>query len=98
EHHYFDMTPAILNLAFTDDPIATEHNVEDLLRLFPRATITRRRINPAEVGMKEVGHVGFFRRNAKALWPIAGDYLDAQSNSSQSVPSRGSTGGSARSG
>ena len=88
EHHYYDITAPILNLSFTDDPIANDHNVDDLIRLFTKARMVKRRIDPHEVGMKEVGHLGFFRRSAKALWPIVGDFLDAQDSAAQSVPSR----------
>ena len=44
-------------------------NVDDLLRLFPSAAITKERVTAAEYGLERLEHVGFFRPNAAALWP-----------------------------
>jgi predicted alpha/beta hydrolase len=91
KHHFFDITAPVLNLSFTDDPIATDANVDDLLRLFPRASIDKRRVRPADVGMRAVGHVGYFRRSASALWPIVADFLGG--DLARGLPSRESLGG-----
>ncbi|MEM1449218.1 MAG: alpha/beta fold hydrolase [Planctomycetota bacterium] len=58
----------IVNVTATDDPIATEANVEDLLRLFPNADITRVRLVPSDLGVPSIGHVGFFRPSLGAAW------------------------------
>lgn len=97
EHHYFDIKAPILNLAFVDDPIATEHNVDDLMRLFTSAVIVKKRVAPSDFGLKEVGHVGFFRRASRAIWPLVGDFLDAEDVGAQSVSSREPSRGSAQS-
>ena len=65
----------ILWLTATDDPIATPENVDDMLRLYENASVTRRLIRPREYGLKRIAHVDFFRtRNAK-LWPLIADWL-----------------------
>jgi predicted alpha/beta hydrolase len=96
EHYHSAITAPLLNLSFTDDPIATDANVDDLLRLYPRAAIDKRRIRPVDVGMRAVGHVGFFRQGASALWPIVGDFLDG--DRARRLPPREPAGSGARSG
>ncbi|MEM8488427.1 MAG: alpha/beta fold hydrolase [Bacteroidota bacterium] len=54
---------------FTDDPIATPANATPMLALFKRAAIEKVWINPTELGLKEVGHLGFFWKHiGKSLW------------------------------
>ena len=73
---FFDQIKGpILWLTATDDPIATPENIDDMLRLYENASVTRSRINPREYGLERIGHVDFFRaRNAK-LWPLIADWL-----------------------
>ena len=77
---FFDQIKGpILWLTATDDPIATPENIDDMLRLYENASVTRSRINPREYGLERIGHVGFFRaRNAK-LWPLIADWLSPKS-------------------
>ena len=77
---FFDQIKGpILWLTATDDPIATPENIDDMLRLYESASVTRRRINPREYGLERIGHVDFFRaRNAK-LWPLIADWLSPKS-------------------
>lgn len=35
-----------------------------------------RTLHPAEHGLTEIGHMGFFRRRAQGLWPIALEWLE----------------------
>ncbi|MFQ5549310.1 MAG: alpha/beta fold hydrolase [Woeseia sp.] len=65
----------ILWLTATDDPIATPENIDDMLRLYENASITQRRIDPAEYGLKRIGHIDFFRSRNAELWPIVTDWL-----------------------
>ncbi|MEM9378301.1 MAG: alpha/beta fold hydrolase [Planctomycetota bacterium] len=58
----------IINVTATDDPIATDTNVEDLLRLFPHAEVSRVRLVPSELGVPSIGHVGFFRPELRTAW------------------------------
>ena len=77
---FFDQIKGpILWLTATDDPIATPENIDDMLRLYENASVTRRRIGPREYGLKRIAHVDFFRaRNAK-LWPLIADWLSPKS-------------------
>lgn len=76
-HAYGEMSAPMLNLSFTDDTIATAANIEDLLRLFPSAPVERRRYAPEDVQGRAIGHIGFFRRANKDLWPEVADFLTA---------------------
>ncbi|HEX4872655.1 MAG TPA: alpha/beta fold hydrolase [Nevskiaceae bacterium] len=77
---YFDAVRLpLLSLAFTDDPIATAANVEGLLGFYPQAAIERRRLAPAGLGLRSIGHLQFFsRRMPEALWRQPLDWLEAQ--------------------
>lgn len=69
----------LLSWSFTDDPIATPSAVEALLALYPHARIERRRTAPAELGVRAIGHHGFFaERHRDSLWRAALDWCDAR--------------------
>jgi predicted alpha/beta hydrolase len=75
-HHYYDEFRApILSLYSRDDSIATERNVQDLLRLFPSAPKQKICLDPNQLGVPSVGHVDFFRASRAAAWPLALDWL-----------------------
>jgi len=76
-HAYGEISAPILNLSFVDDTIATAANIEDLLRLFPAASIERRRFGAEDVQGRAIGHIGFFRSGNKDLWPEVADFLVA---------------------
>lgn len=69
-HYYDDITAKILWLTASDDPLATPANVDDMIRLFSRAEITKWRVEPASVGLQKIAHVDFFRKRNAALWPV----------------------------
>jgi predicted alpha/beta hydrolase len=58
----------ILAYSFDDDPYAPLINVRWLHARYERAALEHRHLDPRELGLARVGHFGFFRRNAKALW------------------------------
>ncbi len=63
-HFSDDIRVPLLSLSFTDDKIATEANVDDLLRLFPNAQIAKQRLTPESVGLKSVDHRLFGERRS----------------------------------
>jgi len=70
ERHWFaSIRCPVLNITMGDDPLATADNVRDLLRLFTKADVEVRRLDPAAFGLARVGHAGFFRRANRILWP-----------------------------
>ena len=54
----------------TDDEIATEANVKDLLRLYPNAPTKFVEINPQQHGYKYIGHMLMFKKSHQKLWPL----------------------------
>lgn len=75
EHFYNEFDTPILWLTATDDPIATPENVDDMLRLFTSAPVTRQRIDPGDFALEQIGHIDFFRKRNAKLWPIVTDWL-----------------------
>jgi predicted alpha/beta hydrolase len=65
--------------SFTDDPYAPRPAVESLLDAYTGADITHRHLTPAEVGVSEIGHFGFFRERFRdTLWQESVAWLRRQ--------------------
>lgn len=74
----FNLTPwqkfdrPMLSYGFTDDFMAPEAAIDGLLEEFTAAQnlglIDKRIIDPKSLGIESIGHFGFFKPNAKALW------------------------------
>lgn len=65
--------------AIADDAFAPLPAVEALRRLYPNAQWETRRIAPADVGAKALGHFGFFRERFRdSLWREAADWMEAR--------------------
>lgn len=63
-------------IGLTDDPWATPEAIDAIVPAFSSASISRREIDPAEFGLRAVGHMGFFRSaNGPALWPLVAEAL-----------------------
>lgn len=57
---------------FSDDPISTRANVPPMLGLYERAEIETQWIAPEDLGVRKIGHLGFFRpKIGVALWEDA---------------------------
>ena len=64
-------------VSFTDDEAMTEACTRKLFAAHPNAPATIQVINPKEVGVKRIGHLGAFRQELQtALWPHIADSLD----------------------
>jgi predicted alpha/beta hydrolase len=67
---YAAIRTPILSLSFTDDEFMSEQNTASLHGFYANAPREMRRIAPADVGARRIGHFGFFRKQfAQALWP-----------------------------
>ncbi|WP_343595367.1 alpha/beta fold hydrolase [Acinetobacter sp.] len=60
----------------SDDEIATQANVEDLLRLYPQAQKKTIRLEPEAWRHPYIGHMGFFKRSHQNLWQLIRKELD----------------------
>jgi predicted alpha/beta hydrolase len=65
----------VLAYSCTDDRLAPPKAVDALLRLYSRARITRRQLDPKTLGLESLGHFGFFRAENARLWPAAADWI-----------------------
>lgn len=68
--HYFDKVQCPVHaFYFTDDPIATPANISPMLALFSKAAIETTWYAPEDLGLKAIGHLGFFWKHiGAALW------------------------------
>lgn len=53
----------------SDDEIATEANVKDLLRLYPTAKTQMIMIEPSAYNHSAIGHMNMFKRSHQNIWP-----------------------------
>lgn len=59
----------IVSLSFTDDEMMSQRSTEALLGFYGSAPKVSRRIAPEQLGVKRIGHFGFFREQfADTLW------------------------------
>lgn len=69
----------VLNVGFTDDPIATRRTVAELEKFYPNVQRESRWYSPQEAGSERIGHEGFFAsRHRETLWQPVFDWLDAR--------------------
>jgi predicted alpha/beta hydrolase len=65
-------TLPMLSLSFTDDEYMSGQNVSVLHDFYANARRELRRITPRDLGLRRIGHFGFFRPEAgERLWPLA---------------------------
>jgi predicted alpha/beta hydrolase len=76
--HFEDAVFPIRAYCFTDDPIATRLNVPPMLTLYERADVETEWIDPSDLGLEKIGHLGFFRSSIGThLWDKTLDWLRA---------------------
>jgi len=64
---FADFTAPVLAYSVGDDSWGPPAAVDAMMAAYPN--VERRHIEPAEVGIASIGHMGFFRESAAALWP-----------------------------
>ncbi|GAB4125462.1 MAG: alpha/beta fold hydrolase [Roseiflexaceae bacterium] len=64
----------VLALSFDDDAWGTRRAVDAMMSAYPH--LTRRHLIPADVGLPAIGHFGFFRPPAAALWAEIVEWLE----------------------
>lgn len=66
---YSAVRTPITSISFTDDEMMSGRNTESLHGFYRAAPQTAKRIAPKEIGVKRIGHFGFFRSQfADSLW------------------------------
>ena len=65
----------LLSISFADDEYMSKRNIDSLHGFYENARRTMRRVAPADVGLKRIGHFGFFRAEIGGrLWPSMLDW------------------------
>lgn len=71
---YSQFHAPVLAYSFDDDNWGTRRSVDAMMQAYPN--LERRHVIHAEVGIKEIGHFGYFRPKAKALWEESLTWLE----------------------
>ncbi len=74
-HYYNDVTLPAMWVNSSDDDIANNANVADMIRVFPNMQAITKTLQPHEYGLKHIGHMKFFSRQNHVLWQLAVDWL-----------------------
>lgn len=66
---YAAVDTPIVSLSFTDDEMMSARNTESMLGFYSGAPVRSKRLAPADIGERRIGHFGFFRSQfADSLW------------------------------
>ncbi len=71
---YQQFQAPVLALSFADDDWGTRRAVDAMMSAYPN--LSRWHIVPAEVGLRGIGHFGFFRSQSAVLWPKVVAWLE----------------------
>jgi predicted alpha/beta hydrolase len=70
------MRVPVLSIGFSDDAIAPARSIKAFVKKFSRAALTHWQYNPGELGVKKLGHSGFFKPAFQnVLWEPVLDWL-----------------------
>lgn len=69
-----DFTAPVLAYSIGDDKWGTPRSVDAMMRAYPN--VERRHVEPADAGLKSIGHLGFFRPQSEALWAETHAWFD----------------------
>ncbi|WP_028117538.1 alpha/beta fold hydrolase [Ferrimonas senticii] len=75
KHHCDDVCLPGLWINASDDHIANDANVADMLAVYPKLQAQRLQLIPSQHQLNDIGHMKFFSRQAQSLWPIALEWL-----------------------
>jgi predicted alpha/beta hydrolase len=70
-----DFSGPVLAYSFDDDKWGTPAAVDAMMQAYPN--LERRHVAPRQVGLRRIGHVGYFRPAAAALWEDTIRWFDA---------------------
>lgn len=76
KHWYDEITIPSLWMHATDDGIANLPNVKEMVSVYPNSKSKIVTLDPARIGLKEIGHMKFFTRKNRDLWTYALDWLN----------------------
>ncbi|WP_298441244.1 alpha/beta fold hydrolase [uncultured Ferrimonas sp.] len=83
QHSYHRLNIPALWINASDDEIANNRNVAEMIAVHHQLQPQRLTLVPQEHGLKEIGHMKFFSRQCQALWPLALDWIQQHSQPQQ---------------
>lgn len=75
DHQYHNISMPSKWLLATDDDIANITNVHDMISVFPKMNAEVEQLSPRDHDVDTIGHMKFFSRTCKHLWPKVSDYF-----------------------
>ncbi|WP_448212205.1 alpha/beta hydrolase family protein [Colwellia sp. MEBiC06753] len=75
-HWYHEIDVPSLWVNASDDEIAINDNVEDMVSVFSQIRERRLTLLPEQFNLPEIGHMKFFSRRASNLWQFASDWFE----------------------
>lgn len=73
---YASITAPMVSVSFTDDEMMSERSIRSLHGLYTGAPIEYRRIAPRDIGVRHIGHFGFFKPQFEhTLWQLVTRWL-----------------------
>ena len=75
-HFYDDLSIPSIWVNATDDDIANNTNVADMLSVFTKLNAETLTLAPADFNLDEIGHMKFFSRKSQDLWNYALNWLE----------------------
>ena len=73
---YANFRAPVLAYSVDDDPEATSKSVDSMMAAYPN--VERRHLTPADAGLDQIGHFGYFKSSAQPLWAEAITWLQKQ--------------------
>jgi predicted alpha/beta hydrolase len=61
-------TAPILAYSFSDDVWGSKQSVDAMMSYYTAASLERRHVSPEDLGVDKIGHIGYFKPMARALW------------------------------
>ena len=75
-HLYHELTTPSLWVNASDDDIAMDHNVADMMSVFKNIQADTLTLSPKACDLEQIGHMKFFSRKAQPWWTHALDWLE----------------------
>ena len=80
KHYYDSLEVPSYWINASDDGIATNANVDDMIAVFDKLPAKKLELHPEKYGYKDIGHMKFFSKKRNKLWSIAIDWLEEHTN------------------
>ncbi|WP_018982526.1 alpha/beta hydrolase family protein [Salinimonas chungwhensis] len=76
EHYYSSLTIPSKWIIASDDDIANEANLKEMIAVYEGSNARYCVLYPAAFGLDDIGHMRFFSRHSRRLWPLVTNFFD----------------------